>query len=226
MLQIIDETNHAGIIPVHNGKDIHLRNATFIGFVLMETEISGLQSSAARERANVRNNRRITRGNGPEILVAKTIALLLNRRQRGANCFGTGNIGGHESVIALECNQFRLRSAICSGHLPVNAGQNDIKGYDNAEERANDYFGSLCHGSSWQNTARSEPSLPDRLRTGRSCGFLRELQCEKTHGNPPCLSETATFLGRFSLLWSTSIRDNLPQAEARYSQLARRPEGC
>ncbi len=138
----------AGIISVHYGKDIHLRDAPFIGFMLMKREIAGLQSSTARERAEVRNDRRIPGGKRPEILMKKAVALLLNRRQRGANCFGTGNIGGHQSVFTLECDQFRLRCAICIGHLPVNASQNDINGYDDAEDRANDDFGSLCHGFS------------------------------------------------------------------------------
>ena len=59
MLQIIDEPNHTGIIPVDNREDIYLRNTAFIGFVLMETEITGLQSSTARERADVRDDGRI-----------------------------------------------------------------------------------------------------------------------------------------------------------------------
>src|SRR5690348_10668600 len=109
VLQVVDETNDAGIISVHDRQDIHLGNPSFIGFVLMETQISGLQSCAARERPEIRDNRRISGGDGPEILAEEGVTLLLDVRQGGANGLGTSDVGSHEGMLTLDGIQFRLR---------------------------------------------------------------------------------------------------------------------
>src|SRR5665213_3880617 len=69
MVQSIDETNYAGIIPIHHGADFHFDDSAPVGGVLTESNTLGIQAGLARDRAKIGNKRRVSGARGSQVLI-------------------------------------------------------------------------------------------------------------------------------------------------------------